>query len=788
MENGQQNEGSLVPAQQGSQTPGCYYDQPMMPAYSAAPDQPDEVHLLDYWRVIVKRRWTILSCLFAILLLTAIATWKAVPAYRATVRIRIDPEETQTNFLPFPDAQERPDIYIDSQEYLQSEFKVLESQTLALRVVRALHLDRRTEPAGETAPLARNNILTALRRALGFGEGGSTGAEQASAEERRLDNLASQVRGGLTITPVRNSRIVDVTFDAGDPKLAAAVANTLANEYIQMNFETKFGATTMASEFLAKQIEDLKARVEKSEEDLVRFSRDHDIYAIGDKENVVLQKLADLNSALTASQADRIQKEAIWKIVQQAGPGNFPDILRSDLIKTLESSVADLSVQKAKLEAEFKLPWPDLERVNSQLAEAQRQLDIQKQRVIQNAEIEYHAALQRENLLAQALAAQKLKADTFNQNSIQYSILQRQVDTDKQLYDGLLQRMKEAGVSAGLKSSNIRILDPALPPGAPYSPNKSYNLSLALVIGSMFGVGLAFFVEYLDRSVKTPDDVDRFVKLPFLGLIPSVASFSMSPHRKQLAAPRGSNGSDRDGDFKKIELIAYYYAKSRISEAYHNLRTSISLSSGTGRPPKVLLVTSSQPVEGKTTTALNLAITLAQAGGKVVLLDCDMRNPRIHRALGLDNSNGMSSFLSGNSDFSPLIQETEIPNLFAVPSGPVPPNPAVLVGSPRLKQSLVLLEQCFDHIILDSPPVLSVADPRTLATAVDGVILVIKGGDTPKAAVQRTKRLLQEVHAHITGALLNNVDIHSADYYYRSKYYCYGYHSEYAANGSETAA
>jgi capsular exopolysaccharide synthesis family protein len=310
------------------------------------------------------------------------------------------------------------------------------------------------------------------------------------------------------------------------------------------------------------------------------------------------------------------------------------------------------------------------------------------------------------------------------------------------------------------------------------------NLALALAIGLMGGIGLAFFVEYLDSSIKTPDDVDRFIKLPFLGVIPSSASFKLSPRRRQLAAGR-IGGSGVKANSNKVELISYYQAKSRISEAYHNLRTSISLSSGTGRPPKTLLITSSQAVEGKTTTALNLAITLAQTGGKVVVLDCDMRNPRIHRALGLDNTNGMSTFLSGNSDCSSLIQETEIPNLFAIPAGPIPPNPAVLAGSPRLKQSLALLDGYFDHVVLDSPPMLAVADPRFLATAVDGVVLVVKGGKTPKEAVQRTTRLLQEARAHVIGVLLNNVDIRSADYYYRSKYYCYGYHKDYV---SEPAA
>ena len=342
--------------------------------------------------------------------------------------------------------------------------------------------------------------------------------------------------------------------------------------------------------------------------------------------------------------------------------------------------------------------------------------------------------------------------------------------------------MKEAGVSAGLQSNNIHVVDTAKVPRTPYSPNKPLNLSLALAIGLMLGTGLAFFIEFLDNSVKTPDDVDRYIKLPSLGVIPSLDSIGSGKSLKmkliEAAGQNGGNGSK--GTLPAgVEVITYHDTKSLISEAYRNLRTSVLLSSGAGHPPKVLLVTSSQRGEGKTTTSVNIAVTLAQTGDRVVILDCDMRNPRVHRVLGLSNQDGMSTFLSGNSELSGLIQESEVPNLFAITAGPIPPNPAELLGSVRMKQALVLLAETFEHIVIDSPPVLAVTDARILAPVVDGVILVIKGGETPKEAVQRTKRLLQEVHGHLIGTLLNNVDVRSADYYYYSRYYYYGYRRKY---------
>ena len=778
MENSEKNQ--LIRAKDGPGLP-AYYG----PAAEAAPvylehQEEDRAGLLDYWRVIVKRRWIIFSFTLAVLVVTAITTWKATPMYRATIKLQIDPE--QQNVLPFKDAIEPGLGYSQSQEYLQTQFNVLQSKSLAERVIKALNLDTNPRWSGRANPSQTSKIVQSFRETVPFGDKSDKTEGAESLEERRLAGFVNQFVGSLTTSPIRNSRLVDVSFNARDPELAATIVNTLAKEYIGMNFETKYNATNVASDFLAGKLVDLKARVEKSEEDLIRFSQEHGIYTIAGNENVILQKLADLNAALTAAQSDRIQKESVWNTVEHAAPGSYPEILQTDLTKTLETNVSNLRMQQKKLQAQFRPGWPEMDQVTGQLEEAEKQLEEQRRKAIKVVETEYQTASQREKLVSQALEAQKLQADAFNQNSIQYNILKRQVDTDKQLYDGLLQKMKEAGVSSGLQSNNIHILDAAQVPRAPYSPNKPYNLSLALAFGLMLGMGLAFFIEYFDNSVKNPDNVDRYIKLPSLGVIPALSSIGAGSRLRikllDVAHTKGNNGSD--GAFPAgVELITYNDAKSLISEAYRNVRTSVLLSSGAGHPPKVLLVTSSHRAEGKTTTAVNIAVTLAQTGGRVILLDCDMRNPRVHKTLGIKNKDGMSTFLSGNSDLSGLIQESEIPNLFAVTAGPIPPNPAELAGSARMKQGLVLLAESFDHIVVDSPPILAVTDARILAPVVDGVILVIKGGETRKEAVQRTKRLLQEVHAHLIGTVLNNVNVRSADYYYSRYYYQYGYGKKY---------
>jgi succinoglycan biosynthesis transport protein ExoP len=763
---------SLVHSQNVSRFPVPYSPSPEPTIYMYEPDMEDRINLLDYWRVIVKRRWIILALVCVVLAVTAIATWKATPVYRATIQLQIDPE--QSNLLPFSDMGDMGRGYAQSLEYLQTQFKVMESRNLAERVIRALHLESNPSFTGEETG-AKSRTVQWFRSLWS----NSDENENLSPEEilnRKMDRLVRMFHDSLETSPIRNTRLVNATFDSPDPALAADVVNELANQYILLNFETKANSIKDASEFLQNQVAELKFKVEQAEEDLVTFGRVHDIYEISDKENVILQTLSDLNTALTAARAERIQEESAWKTVRQAEPGVFPSSLRSGIIDDLEKKIADLKVQQAKLSASFRPGWPALDQVTGQIAQAESQLEAARAGALKNVETEYRTALEKEQMLNDALSKQKAQASSFSQNSIQYNILKREADTQKQLYEGLLQRMNEAGVSESLKSSNIHIIDKASPPVHPSRPDKKKNMALALAVGLLLALGLAFFVERLDSSVKTPDDVERYIHLPSLGLIPSAASLLPSTRRRKLPSALGKSGAPGENSETSIEMITHRNSKSVVSEAYRNLRTSILLSSGKEHPPKLFLVTSSQPMEGKTTTAINLAITLSQTGERVVLLDCDMRNPNVHRAFGASSREGMSTFLSGQSDLSSLVQSSEIPNLYTVSAGIIPPNPAELLSSERMREGLKLLKENFDYIIIDSPPVLSVTDARIIGSMVEGVILVVKGGETPREAVIRTKQLLQEVHANIIGMLLNNVDIRSADFNLtKYQYYGYGY-------------
>jgi polysaccharide biosynthesis transport protein len=748
--------------------PQCYYsaDENKQLFTMDQAHELESIGFLEYWRVVRKYRWIIITTVLVVFILTAIATWHTTPIYQATTRIQIDPD--QSDILPFKQTEGPGATYALSQEYLQTQFKVLVSRTLARRVINTLKLDQNGEFTQDLSAVTTFSFSKLWKSS----EDAAKNSEASSNEDENLKRIVDMFLENLSASPIRSTRLVDVSFTGRDPKLAADVANTVANEYIQMNFETSYKANVAASNFLAKQLIDLKARVEKSQEELVQFSQQHNIYPLGEKENVIIQKLSDLNTALTAAETDRMQKEAFWDEVREAQQVRYPETLRNPLIQELEANLAALRQQQAKLQASFKSGWPELDQLTGQIGEAEKQLALQWEKASQSVESEYRAALRRENLIRKSLTAQKEESNLYNQNSIHYNILKRQVDADKQLYEGLLQRMNEAGVSAGLNSSNIHAIDTAEIPMIPYRPNPLLNLSLALALGTMMGVGLAFFVEYIDRSLRTPDDVSRYLKLPSLGVIPMHTSPLSASERKLLAS---GITSDAKPEFlkKSVELIAYYDAGSVITEAYRNLRTSILLSAHNGRPPKFLLITSSQKGEGKTTTAINVSITLAQTGGKVMLLDCDMRNPSVHKALNLQNDAGMSTFLSGNADLSSLIHASAIPNLSVITSGRIPPNPAELVGSPRMKDGLSFLGSMVDYVVIDTPPVLSVTDARIMGTMVDGVILVVKGGSTPRDAVRHTKRLLEGINVRIIGALLNRVDIHSENY--SKYYYYYGY-------------
>lgn len=740
------------------------YQLPPPPGYAYAPYQEEkEIHLRDYWKVIVKRRWIIIALFLIVLITTAVATFTMKPTYRGTTSVQINKESPQVM-----DFKEMFSVNMWDQDYYQTQYKLLESRSLAKRVLQTLKLSEHPDfqPEPET-PFQKwkSSILKPIFGLLTFSKKNSA-AEKDPSESKKETALINQFLSRLKIEPIRNSRLVKIHFDSNSPELCAQVPNTLATNYIQQSVESRFIATEQVKEWLSKQLEDLKAKVERADEALQAFGSKHDIISLEDKENVTLQRLNELNESLTKAEADRMAKEALYKQAKDKNFESLPSILENKLIMDLKQAYIQLEAQYMKLSGTFKPDYPEMVRLKNQMEALQKRLDFEIGRIVGGIKNDYDVSLRRETLLRHAFEQQKAKVMVMKDQSIQYNILKREADTNKELYKGLLQRMKEAGVSAGLTVSNIQIVDQAEVPTSPYKPNKRLNLLLAAVIGLFLGVGLAFFFEYLDNTVKTPEDVEQSIRLPSFGMVPEISYEKRRRLEKETTHP--------------VELVTHRHPKSILSEAYRNIRTSILLSFSE-KPPKKIAITSPNPLEGKTTTVINTAIALSQTGALVVIIDTDMRRPRIHHIFNGDGGAGLSNFLSGHAPLDLIIKKTEVPNLYYIPSGPIPPNPSELLGSSLFKAMMESLEKKFDHILLDSPPLLGFADSLILSTTVDGVVLVVLGGKTPKETLQRAKEVLYQINAKILGVVINRVDIQRGNY----GYYYYRYHYYYGKEGKK---
>ncbi len=727
-----------------------YYQLPPTGYYQHPPQEEKEVNLRDYWKVVRKRQWTIIAFFLIVVITTAVGTFTMRPIYRGTTTIQINKENPQ-----IVDFKEIFAVNTMDRDYYQTQYKLLESRKLARRVINLLTLSQHPEflPVNQT-PFQKwkTNIINFL-----FGL--FTSPVKDSSEDDKETLLINGFLKKVKVEPVRNTRLVKIHFDSHYPELSTRVPSTLAKEYIQQNLETRFIATEQAKEWLTGQLDVLKAKVERADERLQAFASKHDIISLEEKENVTMQRLTELNEALTKAESDRIAKEALYK---QASAGNYdslPPVLENKLIQDLKQAYIQLDAEYMRRSETFKPEYPEMVRLKNQMDTIRRRIDAEAGRIIAGIKSDYQSSLRRESLLRAAFNKQKAKAMEMKQKAIQYNILKREADTNRDLYNGLLQRMKEAGVSAGITASNIQIVDKAELPTKPFKPNKRLNLLLAAVVGLFLGLGLAFFFEYLDNTVKTPEDVEQLIQLPSFGMIPEISY----ERRRRLEG----------GTFYPVELVTFGHPKSMLSEAYRNVRTSILLSFSE-KPPKRIAVSSPNPAEGKTTTVINTAVALSQTGARVLIVDSDMRKPRVHEIFGVENGVGLSNFLSGNANLGTTIKKSGIPNLFYIPSGPIPPNPSELLGSNLFKTTMQFLGEKFDHIVLDSPPVLGFADSIILSASVDGILLVVSGGKTPRETLQRAKDALCQVNAKILGVVINQVDIGRSDYgyyYYRYQYY-----------------
>ena len=696
--------------------------------------------LRSLWDLLVKHQRLIVGVAVLLTTLVAFYSFKMQPVYQAMSRVNV---ESEVPFLQSLNDLFKTDEADDA--FLATQVSILESDELAWDTIQRLGLDGAAKSGGKVVGVPMTMQTDAIR--------------------------AFQSR--LHVERTKDTRMILVKYESTDPKAAAAVVNSLVNDYIEYNFRTKYDASRQATGWMEQRLDELKVKVEKSEQAMVDYERRNNIVSVGEKQTVTEARLDDLNKNLSAAQADRLSKESVYKMVER-NEAQVGFLQSSTLLTSLEAKQVDLKEQYSAAVAQYGPTYPKALAVQDQLKDLDALIARERKRAVENVRSEYQAAVEREKALSDAVTKQNVEVEKVNQLLIQHNLLKREFESNQQLYDSLLAHLKDANVSAGLRATNIHVIDRAIPPTAPIRPDKLRNITFALAAGLGLGIALALTREALDNSIKSAQEIEKLTDLPTLAIVPKAQSHGGS----SMQAPPGSRHlPDGDHEFRiPPELTVIRRPQAPVAEAYRALRTSVLLSAA-DRPPQVLLVTSSQPDEGKTVTALNLASTMAQKGERVLLIDADMRRPGVSTILNASERQGLSGILTGAYEYSPglLFRSEWLGSLSILAGGTPPPNPAELLCSARMGDLLSRLRTDFEHIILDSPPVLPTTDPTILSAAVDGVIMVVECEMTTRAALARACKILEHAGGKIIGTVLNKVDARR-DGYYGYRYY-HGYFS-----------
>ena len=675
------------------------------------------VPLAAYWYVLLKHRWTIFSVTFVLTTVAAIVSFLMTPIYKATAHLEIEPETPGAA----ADLYQRADA---DDPFLQTQIQVLKSENLAWQTI------------GQLGLAAKLGVIP---------------PEALTKEEidKHKVQLIGAFENDLKIELLPKTRMLSVGFEGPEPELAAQVATSLVNNYLDYNFRQKYEAIRRSG-WMEQQLDELKANVQKSQQALVTYEQQNQIVNSGEKQNVLEQMLGDLSRNLTNATSDRIEKESLYRQVL-ANRNQMASLVHDDLLEKLEEKLADLKEQHTQTVAQYGPNFPNAKRLQLEVDEAQAQIEREQSRVLDRMNRDFNAAYNRERLAETAVVHQKDDVGKLNQLLVQDNMLRHEFDTNQQLYESLLQRLKDATVSAGLRSTNIHLVDSALPTRVPVRPRKVLNIAIAFWAGMILGVMVAFAKEALDSSIKTAEEAEALIVTPALGIIPFER---ISGFLKRAISKK--SGVDQ------LALTLTKRPNCSMSEAFRALGTAVCRPSNS---IKTLLITSAQNGEGKTTTALNLAQALAQRKGPVLIMDCDLRKGGVAQALGIRNHKGLSNVLSGELDVSQVAQQyAPQPNLWVLTSGPVPFNPVRLLASQNMATLLDRLAESFEYVIIDSPPVLAVTDAAILSCLVDGVLLVAASGSTERGGLVRTRRILVGAGARILGIAVNKLDPRSPGY------------------------
>jgi polysaccharide biosynthesis transport protein len=738
------NQRDVVPVD-GNGAPDIYRHNggsyPYYPTQDLQADTPSGFDFYKYLRIVTKYRWLIVGIILTSLLSAIALTLLMTPIYRATSSIQIDREAM--NIVKVDSIE--PEGGQGGLEFYQTQYELLGSRSLAERVTSTLGLATdATFNTETTSPLS-------FVKKLVFGAKKEETEATEVSQELKTRKTVDRLSASLTVAPVRGSRIVKVSVDHTNPAVAQRIADGYAEAFIADNLDRRFEATSYARKFLEERLAQLKGRLEDSEKQLVKYAEDQGIIRLDDNKNLSATDLQAINEKLGVVRGERSKKEQMWKQAQATSGLGLKQILDSDAIKANRKLRTELAAEYQQKLAIFKPAFPAMQQLRNQIKELDRQVENEVVAIKQSIESEYLESKQEEADLEAQLANSKTEVVDQRNRSIQYNIIQREVDTNRTLYDGLLQRYKEIGLAGGVGTNNVSIVDRATLPLRPRSPRMLVNVALALLGGLILGIMSAIGLDYLDDSFKSPEDIEREIGLPVVGIIPK----------------------PKPGVTVDDELID---ARSAMAEAYRSLRTGLQFSTSDGLP-RTLLVTSSKPSEGKTTTTISLAKALAHIGLDVLLIDGDLRNASVHKRLRCGNELGLSNYLSGSKQPEEVVQSTDVEGLVLMSSGPLPPNPAELLTGPRLPSLLALASQSFDIVLIDGPPVMGLADAPLLSSAIQATLLVVAANETRRSTVKIALKRLQFARANIVGALLNKFDAKQTGYGYGYGYGDYEYHS-----------
>ena len=726
-----------------------------------------EVDLLEYVRVVLKRKWVLVTFAAVLVALTAVLSFTKTPLYRATATLLID--EPGASLINIQDVLNAGAYYRSDYlgTYFNTQLRLLTSRSLAERVAKKLNFAARPEFRAAAGP--RTGLMAGLKSVLTFRwlAGRGPGSEAAKAAPAPASaSYAFAILGGLSIAPIAETRLVYVSYASPHAALSADVVNALVEEFVSFSVETRYEATKQTSEFLTEQTALLREDLKRKEEDLQKYGQEKDLLYLSDNESTVVNKFADVATALTAAQIERYAKESAYLELKDLSVDSLPESVSNPTIQALRTTYTQVRSDFEEKGRIYRPEYPEMVQLKARLDATRNTLQEEIRKAVKTAEAEYHAALNKESSLQGLLNEQRGDVTRMNKNAIFYHTLRTEVENMRTLVSTLVAKQNEIQVSSqlgGLRTSNIKVVDRALVPSGPFTPNVRRNLLMALLVGLFGGLGLIFVVEYLDNTVKGPEDVEKLAGLPSLGIIPYL---SAEGNRKR-SDPYGSYRSygaeeGKAGDdlpvVREIELINHLYPKFSIAEDYRTVRTSILFSHADGAP-KTIAFTSTLPQEGKSATISNLAVSFAQLEGKVLLVDADLRKPRLSKIFNLRNASGLSSYLAGKNGFDEVLQKTSIDNVWTIPSGPHPPNPAELLNSKRMKELLARAKSEFTVVLLDTPPVLAVIDPVIVSSLADSTVFVIRAGKTTRRSLMRAIEEVRKSKADIIGVVFNEVRI-----------------------------